>query len=123
MKRLAWFQFQDHQRCKKPWQVLLVDEMPERHKGAGGLCVFRAREVLILCTLAPKRIMELIGHEIGHAACGHRRTETALERAAEEQIVQWLEPSLMPIMASLGAQIPPLPEGFDAFRKAAMTKR
>lgn len=123
MRRLPWFTARDHMRRRKPWSFVFVDELPKGHENDGGLTDSARREVLILATLAWPRILEVLAHEIGHALTAYRRTETALEAAADEQFATWIEPSLLPFMASMGAQIPPLPEGFSAFRRAARAKR
>lgn len=119
MRRLAWFETRDHQRRKRPWRWVFVDQMPPGHEKAGGLTILKTREVLILCTLGTRRIAEIVGHELIHVMCGHEPRESPLDRESEEQTAVLAEPSLVPLMASLGARLPPFPDGFDAFRKAA----
>jgi hypothetical protein len=130
VKRLPWFQFRDHTR-KRPWRVWFVNEVPDdERKEDGAATVFRTREILVLATLPFKRMAEVLGHELVHSACAHVTTDRLVESAAEEQVAVWCERSLLPIMASVfGVAIgkrpplPPFPQGFDAFRRAARSKQ
>lgn len=116
MKKLFWFAFQDHHRRRKPWGVFFVDKLEDQN---GGLCFRPKREVYILAALSPRRIMELVGHELVHAACTDGKCQTDLESEGEEYTAVSAEAAMVPIIASLGGVIPPLPEGFAAFKKAA----
>lgn len=123
MKRLAWFDVQDHRRRRRPWRWFFIDQMPSEHAEAGGLCVGKRREVWVLVTLPLKRIAEIVGHELVHVMCDHQTHESIADSAGEERVAQLAEASLLPIMASLGVKLPPFPDGFDAFRRAARKKR
>jgi hypothetical protein len=114
---MLWFEFRDHQRRAKPWRVWIVDEMPATHSDAGGLCFRAKREIMIWARLTSRRMIEVVGHEFVHAACAHQSRESEADRGGEEHTCQQAEKAMVPIMASLGAVIPPLPEGWRSLRR------
>lgn len=105
-------------RGRPHWRASFVDVMPDGYGHAVGLCDREAREILVLATVPKNEIAAIVAHEIHHACCAHRTNPTDEESAEEERSALLVERALLPIMASLGAKLPPFPEGFDAFRRA-----
>jgi hypothetical protein len=111
--RLHWFSFRDQMR-RKPWSVLIVDALPNGHVGE---CCSRRREICLLASQTYTQIAETLGHELLHALCAHvANAQSERDRTDEEYVARVVEASFVPMLASLGAKLPPLPRGTVAMR-------
>lgn len=112
--RLHWFSVRDHMR-RKPWSLVFVDAL---ENGNWGLTCPKQREVRILASLTYRQILETLSHELVHVFCDHaNEKQTERDRADEEYVAGLAEPSLLPMLISMGATIPPLPPGLVAMRR------
>lgn len=119
-QRLFWLPLRDHHHDREPWKVFLVDELDGVPEGSGGSTDPKTREIELLASHPYKRLVELLGHEIVHAVCDRPDAPSFADVGGEEHVARYAEDSLMPIMFSIGARLPPLPTGFASLRRSAI---
>ena len=117
--RLLWFAFDTRARRKRPWRVFIVDTIGAEK---GGEVDPQKREIHIAADLTAARMAEIVAHELVHVMCyptdpGAAELHQQSLDAMEEYVAQRVEETFWPVVAALGAHLPPFPPGFRPRRR------
>jgi hypothetical protein len=116
MQPLLWFRF--YADCKR-WSVFFSTDRitPELKNDDGsplyGVCVYARKRIFIHAGRQRTEIVPTLVHEATHAFLH----AADLPDWIEEPLVYHLESHLASLLMQLNAELPPLPDGFEAMRK------